>query len=282
MLVSSWCPVNAVPLRLFLFTKDPATAVAAERAGVSSAIIDWEEQGKHDRQAAHDTEINLDTVDDLRRLAPSVSMPITVRVNGGDRALTELEVALDAGARILMLPMATTAAEVERFVSRVRGRAETLIQIETQALVDRVADLRSIGWDYAFIGLNDLMISRGAHWLWEPLLDGTVESICESLAGRQVGFGGVTIIGGGYPLRFSALLLEMARLNCGLSFLRRTFRREIVGRDVAAELDAVRAAWRAAQLRSLSAVASDHAVFLETLRRLRASAETAHSTVSAR
>lgn len=261
--------MTEVPLRLFLFTPDPAVAASAAAAGVSSVIVDWEEQGKHERQAAHDTEINLDTVEDLQRLAAAVELPITVRVNGGARAHEELEVALDHGARILMLPMATSASEVERFVARVRGRAQTLIQIETQALVDRVSDLCSVGWDYAFIGLNDLMITRRGRWLWEPLLDGTVESIYQALPGRSVGFGGVTVVGGGHPLRFTALLQEMARLGCSLSFLRRTFRREIVGRDVAAELDAVRAAWRAAQRRTPAAVAADHAEFLGTLRGLR-------------
>lgn len=257
------------PLRLFLFTPDPTAALEAQEAGVFSAIVDWEDQGKHDRQAGHDTEVNLDTVEDLKRVAQAVAMPVTVRVNGGPRAADELEVALDHGARILMLPMAKSAAEVERFVNRVAGRAETLIQIETQALVDDVASLSSIGWDHAFVGLNDLMISRAAHWLWEPLLDGTMDAIYAALPGRQVGFGGVTVVGGGHPLRFTALLQEMARLGCGLSFLRRTFRREILGRNVAAELRAVRSAWEAAQLRSPAAVAADHEAFLATLRALR-------------
>lgn len=257
--------MSSGPLRLFLFTPDAQLALEAEKAGVSSIIIDWENQGKYERQSAHDTEVNLDTVGDLDRVVRTVKLPVTVRVNGGAAGLSELEVALDHGARVLMLPMARSAREVELFLNRVNGRAETLIQVETQPLVDDLQAFANLPWTYAYIGLNDLMISRGGKWLWEPVLDGTVEHIYRTLRGRTVGFGGVTVVGGGYPLRFTSLLREMARLGCGLSFLRRTFRKEIAGRDMGAELDAVRAVWTAAQARSPDAIEADHASFTEVL-----------------
>ncbi len=259
------------PLQLFLFSKDPEVGREAHSAGVHSLIVDWENQGKYDRQVACDTEINLDTPEDLERLAKQVALPVTVRVNGGAQAARDAEVALELGAKILMLPMATSAKEVEAFLDHVDGRARTLIQIETQPLVRDIENFAALPWDYAFIGLHDLMISRGARWMWDPLLDGTVENVCAVLkrAGKNFGFGGVTVVGGGHPLRFMALLREMARLGCGHSCLRRTFRREIIGRNMALELEAVQAAWRAAGARTEVAKEADRLelrMMLESLR----------------
>ncbi len=57
----------------------------------------------------------------------------------------------------------------------------------------------------------------------------------------------------------------MARLNCGLSVLRRTFNNEMSGRNLQAEIQAIRAAWVAARLRSREAVLADHLTFLKRL-----------------
>jgi hypothetical protein len=160
-----------------------------------------------------------------------------------------------------MLPMAKSAREVEKFLERVAGRARTIVQIETQSLVEDCAHLKALPWDYAFIGLNDLMISRGAEWLWEPLHDGTLDEVCGQLAGRRIGFGGITVIGGGEPLRFTDLLREYGRLGCTFSFLRRTFHKEIGDRDLRAELDAVQATWSAIVRRGPAAVQQDHLDF---------------------
>ena len=260
--MSSFAP----PLDLFLFTTDLQAAKAAEAAGVKSLIVDWERHGKQARQHGYDTEINAHTEDDVRVLADALAIPITVRVDSlagdGER---DIEVALDAGAKILMLPMAEKVSDVERFLALVRGRARTLIQIETDSLVREAADLRSLGWDYAYVGLNDLMISRRGTWLWTPLLDGTLDRLYDNLGDRPLGFGGVTIVGGGAPIPFTLLLHEMTRLGCRLSFMRRTFWREIEGRNLSAELDAVRALWQASHRRSESAIAQDHRALRQLL-----------------
>ena len=261
-------------LDLFLFTTDVGMARAAQDAGAASVIADWERYGKADRQSGYDTEINADTPSHVRALAGALRIPVTVRVDSlRGEAETDIERALDAGAEILMLPMAESAGDVERFLSLVRGRARTLIQVETAALAERVDTITGLGWDYAYVGLNDLMISRRDTWLWTPLVDGTLDRIYDALAGRAVGFGGVTIVSGGHPLPFSDLLSEMARLSCRLSFMRRTFWREIEGRHLGAELDAVRAAWHAARMRSPEAVTRDRASLRDRLGRLRPASE---------
>ncbi|MCZ8039726.1 MAG: aldolase/citrate lyase family protein [Microcystis sp. LE17-20A] len=103
-------------------------------------------------------------------LAEVISIPITVRINPLDNNTSdEIETALDSGAKIIMLPMAKVPSEVDKFISLVNGRAKTLVQIETHTLVEHCHELRDLGWDYSYIGLNDLMISRqktlfGIYW----------------------------------------------------------------------------------------------------------------------
>lgn len=227
-------------MKLFLFTTDVSLAQQAAAGGVYSIIVDWEHKGKTERQVGHNLEINTDTPADVTRLKAATSIPITVRVNPVDaHSLEEINTALESGADIIMLPMARSAGEVATFLSLVNGRAKTLVQIETQQLVEDMESFVQLDWDFAYIGLNDLMISRGGTHIWEALADGTVEKITQQLAGRQYGFGGVTVVDGGIPLPFSLLVAEYARLGCELSFLRRTFKREVAGRDVVKELRAI-------------------------------------------
>jgi len=253
-------------VEFFLFTADPKAALQAERAGVDSVIVDWESTGKAERQGSHGLEINHDTPHDLRRIAQAVSIPVTVRLNAlSPRTPAEIECALDNGADTLMLPMATNARQVAVFLQMVKKRAKTLIQIETQPLVDERRKLAELPWDYAYIGLNDLMLSRGSRSIWQAVLDGTVESIYRTLGHRAVGFGGVTIIGGGTPIPFTLLLHEMVRLGCRLSFLRRTFKKELLDRELTCEIEAIRAFLKASRERGLRAVAADHRAFLDHL-----------------
>ena len=270
MTIKSFHPLIEKSLKLFLFTTDLSLAKQAEAAGIDSIIVDWEQKGKNNRQTKYATEINGDTPEDVAALAKVLSIPITVRINALDEnSDREIETAIDNGAKIIMLPMAEHPREIERFVKLVDARVETIIQIETQPLVDHCHNLRDIGWNYAYIGLNDLMISRHSKWLWEAVADGTVERIFDILKDRQVGFGGVTVIGGGKPIPFVELLSEMARLGCHLSFLRRSFKREIQGRDINAEIQAVRAVWSAACRRQPEAILQDRKLFMERIEETR-------------
>jgi hypothetical protein len=256
-------------LELLLFTTDVGFAQNAERAGIDGFMVDWESKGKTDRQHGHDMEINTDTAEDLARLAAAVTHPITVRVNAlGPNTPDEVNLALDRGASGLMLPMAKTSEEVARFLQIVDGRARTIIQVETQALVEEVEALAQMTWDCVYVGLHDLMLTRQATSMWQAVLDGTVEHVFRTLQGRSVGFAGATVIGGGHPIRFTQILQELARLEARLTFLRRSFRREIQDRDVAAEISTLRKAWSACKARGPEAVKSDRSVLYNDLQRL--------------
>jgi hypothetical protein len=167
-----------------------------------------------------------------------------------------------------MLPMAKSADDVARFLELVDGRARTIVQIETQALVEQLDGMAALPWDSAYIGLHDLMLSRRAASMWQAVVDGTVEHIFKTLRGRSVGFAGATVIGGGHPIRFTQVLQELARLDARLTFLRRSFRRELQDRDPKAEINALRAAWEACHARGRQAVEADRSLLFADLRRL--------------
>jgi hypothetical protein len=261
---------NVMRLKLFLFTTQLDLAQEAEKASIDSIVVDWESKGKLERQAKYDTEINNHNPQELEKLTTNLKIPVTVRVNPlGKYTIEEINLALDKGAKSIMLPMAKTPQEVEKFINLVNHRAKTIVQIENQSLVDKCADLNDIAWDCAYIGLNDLMISRSQNWLWEPLLDKTVEQIFTILQNRPVGFGGATVIGGGYPLPFIELLQEMARLGCCLTVVRRSFKKDIVGRNLEAEIEAIRAVWKASCLRDSSAIARDNDKFYARLNEIK-------------
>jgi len=254
----------------FLFTTDVEDAQRAQQAGVDAVIVDWERLGKQERQDDYDTEINSDTPEDAARLAKQTDLSVTVRINQlHDETPEEIRLALDCGADIIMLPMARSPADVRQFVDLVGGRASTFIQIETASLAEHCAELRRMDWDYAHIGLNDLKITGNHDWLWQPLVDGTIEEICCKLSDRPIGFGSVTVVGGGAPIPFVKLMQEMARLGCSVKILRRTFKREIPGRNLEAEMKAYRRVWKTLLQRSTSAITQDHQRLQKTLRRCR-------------
>lgn len=254
-------------MRYYLFTTTADFAREAEAAGIDGLVVDWERRGKMARQRNYDFEINRQGVREVRRVAETVSIPVLVRINPvSSRTAVELQKAIDAGAREIMLPMARKASEVERFLELAAGRVRTIVQIETQELVDDLPALARLPWDSAYIGLNDLQISRGGRGsIWSGVADGTVEKIYQTLPGRDVGFGGITVAKGGRPLPFAALFSEMVRLGCGLSFLRRTFHQEISGRHLTVEIAAIRSLEQSLQSRNRAQIDSDHEAFSRLL-----------------
>ena len=219
-------------------------------------------------QREYDTETNYDTPEDVRKLSKALTIPVTVRVNKvGEYTPAEVECAIENGARILMLPMARTIDDVKNFLNIVSQRAKTIIQIETVCLASQVSELSRLDWDYVYIGLHDLMIERGGRVIWEAVIDGTVQKIFESLKGRSYGFGGITVLGGGDPINFEYILHELTRLNCSLSFLRRTFKKEIMDRNMETEIKALRSFIECSMQRGPRAKQYDHNRLCDSIRK---------------
>lgn len=228
-------------------TNRPEIARIAEEAGVDWIFVDMEYIGKGARQGGLDTQQNHHTVDDVRRIKASVrKAEVLARVNpiheatpdGYFSSNDEIEATIAAGADILMLPYFKTVAEVERFLRIVDGRARTCLLLETPEaalLLDEILALDGI--DMIHIGLNDLHLALGMHFMFELLADGTVDRLAARIKARGIpfGFGGIaTLTGGAMP--GSMVLKEHYRLGSSMVIVSRSF----CNTDKIADLDEVR------------------------------------------
>jgi hypothetical protein len=216
---------------LFLFTVDPRWGSDVVAAGAAGIVVDWERRGKARRQRGEDTQINADTAGDLGRMRAATDGRLLCRVNGyGPWTGAEVDEAVARGADEILLPMVSTAEEVDRTVDLVDGRCGLGILIETQAAVDRAADLARRPLSRIYVGLNDLRIDRRSDQLFRPLVDGTVDDVRATVA-LPFGVGGLTLPGGGFPVSSDLLAAELVRLGAEFTFLRRSFTADMVGRD---------------------------------------------------
>lgn len=260
--VGLWWPFAArgesVPrFTLILFSTNPTIIRQAVPSGVGGIIVDWEWIGKGQRQASADTQINRDTLDDLRRVRACTDALVICRINSyGVVTAEEVEQVIEAGADEILLPMVQTVEEVETVLEQVKSRCGVGILIETMAAVRLVEDLGRLPLSRVYVGLNDLAIERTSPNIFTPLVDGTLERLRHHVH-VPFGFGGLTLPDRGHPIPCRLLIGEMARLNCDFSFLRRSFYRDIEGRDPADELPRLLESLRQAGLRPPLAVTQD-------------------------
>lgn len=220
-------------LKLMYITNRPEVAKIAETAGVDRIFIDLEYIGKADRQGGMDTVQSHHTLDDIRIIRGVISKAeLLVRCNPihdatADYSSTEQEIdgIIENGADIVMLPFFKTSAEVERFIAAVSGRAKTMLLFETPEAVAIADDILLLnGIDYIHIGLNDLSLGYGKKFMFELLVDGTVESLCAKFrdAGVPYGFGGIASLGKGM-LPSEYVIREHYRLGSTAAILSRSF-----------------------------------------------------------
>lgn len=250
---------------LFLFSTDPTRIGPAEAAGVAGFVVDWEWIGKEGRQASADTEVNRDTLEDLRRARAATTARLLCRLNAvGEGTAREIEEAIAAGADELLLPMVRTPDEVASVLKRARGRCGVGILVETVDAVRRAGELGRLPLSRVYVGLNDLAIERGTSHIFAPLADGLLDRIRDAFD-VPFGFGGLTLPERGDPLPCRLLIAEMARVRSDFSFLRRSFRRDMVGRDPAVEVPRLAAAIAAARRRTPAEVEAERSALLDAI-----------------
>lgn len=220
-------------LTLMYITNNPVTAQIAQEAGVDRIWIDMEYIGKDKRQGGMDTVKNHHTIDDIKRLRPTVTKAeLMVRVNPLHKATEdyccseeEINQAIEAGADVIMLPMFRTAEDVKEFVSYVDGRAKVQLLVETsEAAVNIDSILEVPGVDEIHIGLNDLHLSMHKNFMFELLCDGTVAGLCKKVKAKGIkyGFGGIARVGYGM-LPAEYVIAEHYHLGSTAAILSRGF-----------------------------------------------------------
>lgn len=220
-------------LKLMYITNRPDVAEIVEAAGVERIFIDMEFIGKSVRQGGMDTVQCHHTIEDIcavkRVLKRSQIMvrcnPIHEKTAEYCSSKEEINAAIEAGADILMLPYFKTAAEVREFVHLVDGRAKTLPLVETPEAVSCIDEILEIdGIDEIFVGLNDLSLGYGMKFMFQLLIDGTVERLCEKFKAKGIpyGFGGIAALGKGM-LPAEKVIAEHYRLGSTCAILSRSF-----------------------------------------------------------
>ncbi|WP_108789482.1 aldolase/citrate lyase family protein [Erythrobacter sp. Alg231-14] len=213
-----------------LITDSPDLAASAEQSGVGRIMVDLERNGKFERQKLRDTWISKHRVEDIAPVARAVSSAdVMVRINPSFKgSAQEIDRAIDAGANCIMLPMFRTLKEIDRIGAMIAGRCRFVPLVETgdaMAILESVARRDAV--DEVFIGLNDLHISLGLDFMFQPLADGLLDDACAVLRaiGKPFGFGGIARIGeGDLPAEF--IVKEHARLGSTRVNLSRTFARD--------------------------------------------------------
>lgn len=249
-------------LEILLFTVDPVLARQARAAGVAGVIVDWERRACDPRRAAVDIGAP-DSPEDLRIISAAVPGPVYCRINRpGPQTPAEIACALDGGATHLIVPMIEGPDEVARVLDLVQGRAAVGVMIETEPACRAVKAIAALPLDFAYVGLLDLAICRGEGNPFHILVDGTADRVREAFAGIRFGIGGVTAIDAGSPVPAIDLLGELARLETGFVFARRSFRRDMADRDLDVEVARIGQAWQRLRSRDAAQVAADHARFV--------------------
>ena len=262
-------------LELIQITNDPAFARRCDDLGGFRIFVDLERLGKAERQAGRNTFISVHTMEDIAPVKAVLRRtPLMVRVNPlheGTRA--EVEAVIGEGADTVMLPIFRTAAEVAEFAGIVAGRLPIVTLLETREALESLSDWASTpGIQEIYVGLNDLHLSLGCRFMFEPLANGMVEQVANvaKARGRRFGFGGVARLDEG-QLHGRRVLGEHLRLGSGAVVLSRTFHRPGEGDSFEDEVGKLRDAETELRARSPSQVKEDAVETAALIERIAAS-----------
>lgn len=218
---------------LLTITNAPELAARCDQIAGMRVFVDLERDGKAERQKGHDTFISTHHVADVGRVKAVLNhSSLMVRVNpyqlhNPEISKNEVNEVLAQGADLLMLPMFTEARQVKAFCEMVDGRVPVVLLLETAGALNSLPEwLDTPGIHEVFVGLNDLHLSLGCRFMFEPLLQGHVDRVAEAvkLRGLRFGFGGIARMNEGV-LPGRDVLGEHLRLGSQAVILSRTFNR---------------------------------------------------------
>ena len=214
-------------LNLMYITNKPEVAKIVEAAGVDTLFVDLEVLDKNLRQGGMDTVQSHHTIADVKTIHDCLTTAkLLVRTNHlYDGSKEEVDAVINNGADIVMLPYFKTLGEVTKFIEYVGGRAKVCLLLETKEAAEQLDEILEIpGIDFIYIGLNDLHLSYGMKFMFEPLANGMVENLVKRIAAKGItyGFGGLARLDGGLiPGKW--VLKEHHRLGSKMVIVSRSF-----------------------------------------------------------
>jgi hypothetical protein len=248
-------------LELIQITNDPVFAQRCDALEGLRIWVDLERMGKAERQAGRNTFISVHQMEDIGRIRAVVRRSrLMVRINplhAGTAA--ELDAVLAQGAELVMLPMFTEAAQLRDFTRLVAGRVPVVALLETAGALNSLDEwVDTPGLREVYVGLNDLHLSLGLRFMFEPLASGIVDRVAAAAreAGRRFGFGGIARLDEGL-LPGSDVLAEHLRLGSGAVILSRTFNRPDADTVFEQEIAALRRAEQELTSRNAEQVQED-------------------------
>ena len=219
--------------RFTLITNDPKLAAKADSSGINRIGLDLERVGKAERQARHDTRLSQHMTGDIAAIKESLSnAELFVRLNPlNTGSEDEIERVLRGGAKVLMLPFFRTAAEVDAFIRLVKGRARTMILVETAAAVVRIREILAVpGVDEVMVGLNDLRLELGVDSHFEILASPVLDMLAREVLRARLPFsvGGVARLDDLLlPVPPDLVLAQFPRLGATGAWISRSFMRDM-------------------------------------------------------
>lgn len=218
-------------MKTILITNDPNIASDAVSAGVCRIMVDIESIGKKERQASRNTFISTHQISDIKNIRKVLKNgELIVRINpfysGTEQ---EIQQVIEAGAERIMLPMILSMNDFYKTIEIVSGRVKILPLVETAYSMAHIDDISSSSAiDEIYIGLNDLHLSLGLDFLFEPLALGLLDWMVEIIKSHKkpFGFGGIATIGSG-ELPAERILAEHIRLESSCVILSSRFCKDI-------------------------------------------------------
>ena len=278
-------------LDLLQITNDPVFARRCDALGGMRLFVDLERLGKAERQAGRNTFISTHQMGDVASIKMALTQSrLMVRINPLHQgSAEEVDAVLAQGltqgygpnADLLMLPMFTCAEEVRAFAQIVAGRCPIVPLLETAAALNTLDDwITTPGLAEVFVGLNDLHLSMGMRFMFEPLADGVVDRVAAAAkrSGLRFGFGGVARLDEGL-LPGRDVLAEHLRLGSKAVILSRTFHRSDAQTTFEDEVRALRTAEVRLGTRSAGQIALDQQRITECIASIAGRGSAQHSTM---
>lgn len=253
---------TATVIELIQITNDPEFARRCDQLGGIRLFIDLERLGKAERQAGRKSFISSHEFSDVSRIkAVLKESRLMVRVNPLHAATTaEVDQVLERGADLLMLPMFDSPAQVHEFAAIVAGRAPIVPLLETASALESIDDwIATTGLEEVYVGLNDLHLSLGCRFMFEPVAQGLIDRIAGAAKrqGLRFGFGGIARLDEGL-LPGREVLAEHLRLGSQAVILSRTFHRSDAPTTFEVEVEAIRKAEQQLGRRDAAQIETDH------------------------